>query len=109
MRLQEAHENRGTTLFYLEELASARLHLEQGIALEVYRVQGELLLLQATPDALQAETSFQHALDIARRQQAQSWEFRAGHEPVPAVATPGQTRPSSSDARSVLWLVYRGF
>ena len=58
-------------------MASARLHLEQGIALEVYRVQGELLLLQATPDASQAETSFQHALDIARRQQAQSLELRA--------------------------------
>jgi predicted ATPase len=36
-----------------------------------------LLLLQATPDASQAETSFQHALDVARRQQARSLELRA--------------------------------
>ncbi len=52
-------------------------HAERYSAAEVYRVQGELLLLQATPEASQAETSFQHALDIARRQQARSLELRA--------------------------------
>jgi predicted ATPase len=44
---------------------------------EVYRLQGELLLQQATPDAAQAEASFQQALTIARHQQAKSWELRA--------------------------------
>ena len=52
-------------------------HAERYSAAEVYRVQGELLLLQATPEVLQAETSLQHALDVARRQQAQSLELRA--------------------------------
>ena len=42
-----------------------------------YRLQGEFLLRQATPDAAQAETCFQQALAIARRQQAKSWELRA--------------------------------
>jgi predicted ATPase len=44
---------------------------------EAYRLQGELLLRQTVPDATQAEACFQHALAIARRQQAKSWELRA--------------------------------
>jgi predicted ATPase len=44
---------------------------------EAYRLQGELLLRQATPDTAQAEACFQQALAIARRQQAKSWELRA--------------------------------
>jgi class 3 adenylate cyclase/predicted ATPase len=44
---------------------------------ELYRTQGDLLLRQTTPDAHQAETCFQQALDIARRQEAKSWELRA--------------------------------
>jgi predicted ATPase len=44
---------------------------------EAYRLQGEFLLRQATPDAAQAETCFQQTLTVARRQQAKSWELRA--------------------------------
>ena len=44
---------------------------------EAYRIQGELLLRQAVPDAAQAEACFHQALAIARRQQAKSWELRA--------------------------------
>src|SRR5919205_438537 len=44
---------------------------------EVHRLQGELLLRQAVPDAPQAEACFHHALAVARRQQAKSWELRA--------------------------------
>jgi predicted ATPase len=44
---------------------------------EAYRLQGDLLLRQAAPDAAQAEACFQQALAIARRQQAKSWELRA--------------------------------
>jgi predicted ATPase len=44
---------------------------------EVYRLQGEFLLRQAVPDAVQAEACFQQALALARRQQAKSWELRA--------------------------------
>jgi predicted ATPase len=44
---------------------------------EVHRVQGELVLAQAADQHAQAETCFQHALAIARRQQARSWELRA--------------------------------
>jgi predicted ATPase len=44
---------------------------------EAYRLRGELLLQQTVPDAPQAETCFQQALDVARRQQAKSYELRA--------------------------------
>ena len=45
---------------------------------ELYRLQGELLLRQAVPDAArEAEACFQQALDVARRQQAKSLELRA--------------------------------
>jgi predicted ATPase len=44
---------------------------------EVHRVQGELVLAQGADQHALAEAGFQHALDIARRQQAKSWELRA--------------------------------
>ena len=44
---------------------------------EAYRLQGEILLRQAIPNAAQAEACFQQALSIARHQQAKSWELRA--------------------------------
>jgi predicted ATPase len=44
---------------------------------EVHRLQGELLLHQATPDVSQAETCFQEAISIAQNQSAKSWELRA--------------------------------
>jgi predicted ATPase len=42
-----------------------------------YRLQGALLLQQATPEAARAEACFQQALALARHQQAKSWELRA--------------------------------
>jgi predicted ATPase len=44
---------------------------------ELYRLKGTLVLRQNPPDELQAETCFQTALAIARRQQARSLELRA--------------------------------
>jgi class 3 adenylate cyclase/predicted ATPase len=46
-------------------------------AAELSRLKGALLLQQAVPDAAQAETCFQQALDVARQQQAKSFELRA--------------------------------
>jgi len=48
----------------------------QGTA-EVYRLKGELLLTCASQHQAEAETWFQQALAIARRQQAKSLELRA--------------------------------
>ena len=44
---------------------------------EVYRLQGELLRQLPRPDAGQAESCFQQALHVARRQQAKALELRA--------------------------------
>src|SRR5439155_3148468 len=52
-----------------EALAAIDNHAERYSAAEVYRVQGELLVLQATPDASEAGTSVQHDIAIARCQQ----------------------------------------
>jgi predicted ATPase len=42
---------------------------------ELYRLQGELLLKQG--NHVEAEASFHKAIEVARRQQAKSWELRA--------------------------------
>ncbi|OBH71561.1 hypothetical protein A5682_07680 [Mycobacterium mantenii] len=45
---------------------------------EAYRIRGELLLEQDAPDSVgAAEECFQRALQVARQQQAKSWELRA--------------------------------
>ena len=44
---------------------------------EVYRMAGEIALLSPKPDAAKAEAYFEHALAVARQQQAKSWELRA--------------------------------
>jgi predicted ATPase len=44
---------------------------------EIYRLKGELLLQRSSDNATEAETCLQHALDIARNQQAKSFELRA--------------------------------
>jgi predicted ATPase len=44
---------------------------------EVYRLKGELLLMRSVPDVMAAQACFRQAIDVARRQQAKSWELRA--------------------------------
>src|SRR5499426_87905 len=43
---------------------------------ELYRLKGALLLQQSSDNHLKAETCFHHALEIARTQQAKSFELR---------------------------------
>jgi predicted ATPase len=79
--LAEAAGHTGQAAEGLRLLAEALAALEASglgdLRAEAYRLQGELLLRQAVPDAVQAEACFQQALAIARRQQAKSWELRA--------------------------------
>jgi predicted ATPase len=44
---------------------------------EVHRMAGEIALKSPEPDAVKAEAYFEHALAVAREQQAKSWELRA--------------------------------
>jgi predicted ATPase len=66
-----------------EALALVDKNGERWPEAELHRLKGELLLHQAAAAGLksgladQAATCFRHALDVARRQQAKSWELRA--------------------------------
>jgi predicted ATPase len=70
------HTEEGLRLL-AEALAAFEASRRGDMLTEAYRLQGEFLLRQAVPDAAGAETCFQQALTIARRQQAKSWELRA--------------------------------
>jgi DNA-binding winged helix-turn-helix (wHTH) protein/predicted ATPase len=72
---------------------------------EAYRLQGELLLRQASPKAAQAEACFQQALAIARRQQAKSWELRA----AVSLSRLWQQQGKPDAARQVLAPLYSWF
>ena len=72
---------------------------------EAYRLQGEFLLRQAIPNATQAETCFQQALGIARRQQAKSWELRA----ATSLARLWQRQRKRAEAHALLAPIYGWF
>jgi len=72
---------------------------------EVYRLQGALLLRQAVPDASEAEACFQHALTIARHQQAKSWELRA----ATSLARLWQQQGKRAEAHALLAPIYDWF
>ena len=44
---------------------------------EVHRIAGEIALKSPEPDVPKAEKYLEHALAVARKQQAKSWELRA--------------------------------
>jgi class 3 adenylate cyclase/predicted ATPase len=67
-----------------EALALVQKNAERYSEAELYRLQGDLLLALArtedqghSPRTGEAETCFQQALEVARRQHAKSWELRA--------------------------------
>jgi predicted ATPase len=74
-------------------------------AAELYRLKGALLLQQAVPDAAQAEACFQQALDVARQQQAKSWELRA----ATSLARLWQSQGKRQEAYDLLAPVYHWF
>jgi predicted ATPase len=64
-----------------------------------------LLLQQAVPEPAQAEACFQHALTIARRQQAKSWELRAAM----SLSRLWQRQGKRREARGLLAPIYGWF
>ena len=80
---------------------------------ELHRQQGELLLLRAAKshsdhgsrEQHEAETCFQHALDVARRQQAKSLELRAAM----SLARLWQRQGKRVEAHALLADVYNWF
>ena len=60
-----------------EAMAAMETAKERWYEAEVNRVAGEIALLLPEPDAAKAQACFERALEIARKQQAKSWELRA--------------------------------
>jgi predicted ATPase len=72
---------------------------------EAYRMQGELMLRQPTPDVAQAEACLQQALTIACHQQARSWELRAAM----SLSRLWQQQGKRDEARTLLEPIYGWF
>jgi DNA-binding SARP family transcriptional activator/predicted ATPase len=77
---------------------------------ELHRLRGELLLMQgdeagAEASFHQAESCFQHAVEVARRQQAKSWELRA----TVSLARLWREQGRVDEARQMLAEVYGWF
>ena len=72
---------------------------------ELYRLKGVLLLQQNTDNQAEAESCFHHALDIARHQQAKSFELRT----ATSLARLWQQQGKRQEAHDLLAPVYNWF
>jgi predicted ATPase/DNA-binding winged helix-turn-helix (wHTH) protein len=89
-----------------EALAPSEPDEEHGYLPELHRIKGELLMLEGKPDAAAAgEEHFQHALHLARRQGALSWELRA----ATSLARLWRNQHRVAEAVELLASVYRRF
>ena len=107
--LADAYASSGEIAPGLAALADALARLPRGRGFfyeaELHRLRGELLLRQATPDALQVEECFHQALAIARHQEAKSLELRAAM----SLCRLWQQHGKSGEARQLLAEVYTWF
>ena len=94
----------GLTLL-TEALALANDTGERRWEAELYRLKGELLLACAAEHDAEAETCFRQALDVARRQQAKSWELRAAM----SLSRLWQQQGKHDEARQLLTEIYDWF
>ena len=107
-----------------EALVVAHRNGEGYYQAELYRIKGELLLMQATgrgvsraavggtavfeaepPEVAQAEGCFSQSIKIAQHQKAKSWELRA----VMSLARLYQNRGKQEEARALLAQIYNRF
>jgi len=72
---------------------------------EVWRLKGELLLVQPLSNAELAEQSFRTAIEISRKQRAKSWELRATTSLARLLAKQGRC----DEARVILAGIYNWF
>ena len=88
-----------------EAITTMETTKERQCEAEVYRMAGEMALLSPQPDAAKAEAHFGHALAIARKQQAKSWELRAAM----SMARLWRDQGRPEEARDLLAPVYGWF
>jgi class 3 adenylate cyclase/predicted ATPase len=74
-------------------------------AAELHRLKGQLLLQRSSDNHAEAETCFQHAISIAQRQHAKSWELRA----ATSLARLWQQQGKRADAYDLLTPIYGWF
>jgi predicted ATPase len=86
-----------------EALALVEQTDERYYEAELYRLKGELLLLQG--DDAEAEASLEKAIQVAQRQQAKSWELRA----TVSLARLWQEQGRADEARQMLAEIYGWF
>jgi TOMM system kinase/cyclase fusion protein len=101
---QVGRREEGLTLL-AEALAVTNEKGERRCEAELHRLKGLLLLARTTGQDTEAETCFRQALDIARRQQAKSWELRAAM----SLSRLWQRQDKRDAARELLAEVYGWF
>jgi predicted ATPase len=105
--LAEAQAKAGYPEEGLATLAEALARVEETderyCEAELHRLRAELLLMQG--DEAEAEASFHKAIEVARRQQAKSWELRA----TTSLARLWQQQGRIDKAREVLAEIYNWF
>ena len=72
---------------------------------DIHRIAGDIALMSPEPDAAKAEAYFEHALAVARQQQAKSWELRAAM----SLARLWRSQGKPQQARELLAPVYGWF
>jgi predicted ATPase len=107
--LAEAHGTMGQPaeglMTLTEALALVDSSGERWYAPELHRLKGIFLLQQSSDNQVEAESCFHHALDIARNQQAKSFELRA----ATSLARLWQQQDKRQEAHDLLAPVYGWF
>jgi predicted ATPase/DNA-binding winged helix-turn-helix (wHTH) protein len=89
-----------------EALVQSRLNDEHWCIPELLRIKGELLILEAGPNAAsRAEEHFSQSLDLARQQEALSWELRT----ATSLSRLRRDQNRSREARKLLAPIYAQF
>jgi predicted ATPase len=88
-----------------EAMTKVETTKESWFEAEIKRMAGEIALLLPDPDTTKAEEYFEHALAVARQQQAKSWELRA----ATSMARLWRDQGKRQQARELLAPIYGWF
>ena len=88
-----------------EATAAVETTKETWFEADMHRIAGEIALLSPEPEKAKAEEYFDRALEVARKQQAKSWELRAAM----SMARLWRDQGKRDEARKLLTPVYGWF
>jgi predicted ATPase len=101
----KAGQHEAGLILLAEALAVTNDKGERRWEAELYRLKGEVLLAHAAEHHVEVETCFHQALDVARQQQAKSWELRA----ATSLSRLWQQQGKRAEAHELLAPVYNWF